>query len=384
MKTKLKYSFFATLFLMFLFTEFGCNKTFDDMPGNTTMQSSDNQKEIPISLINNSTNLINGKAKSASTLASYGCGSNLSGSTTTTGFYTYPSSILDLTTTINGSTITITVNSYDTPNRFTVYDANNNFVTATNWMGHVSYSGPWGTSLNTAETGTLQFIKGVSNTYSIKVETVVQTISDNWTASVTCKYVPNVSDVQITNVAVKNVMINSFNSLNVNFVALGSDLGLGHTLTANDLDFTQIYQTYDVNNSDTGKAVTVRFKTNSNSNLNNYGFTLYTDGITYIKPTIIHSRTNQFLKYYDLTENLLTTINNYALSSYTFSTVTSNIAPSGVSPLARGGCGQAVANCMGDLYTNRGWLSVWAFVQTAFIPETAVVVAATCAWHNCR
>lgn len=378
----MKYSFFATLFLIFLSTEFSCKKTFNDVTG-TQLQTSDNQKEMPISL--NSNNLINRKAKSASTLAtlaSYACGSNLTGSTSTTGFYIYPSSILDLTTTINGSTITITVNSYDTPNRFTVYDANNNFVTATNWMGHVSYSGPWGTSLNTAQTGTLQFIKGVSNTYSIKVETVVQTISDNWTDSVTCRYVPNISDVQITNVAVKNIMINSFNSLNVNFVALGSDLGLGHTLTANDFDFTKIYQTYDVNNSDTGKAVTVRFKTNSNSNLNNYGFTLYTDGITYIKPTIIHSRTNQFLKYYDLNENLLTTINNYTLSSYTFSTVTSNITPSG--PMARPGCGQAVVDCMSDLYGKRGWLSVWAVVQSAFIPETAVVVAATCAWHNCR
>ena len=83
-------------------------------------QSKDNQKEMPINLIENRINLINGKVNSASTLASYGCGSNLSGSTTTTGFYTYPSSVLDLTTIINGSTITITVNSYDTPNRFTV------------------------------------------------------------------------------------------------------------------------------------------------------------------------------------------------------------------------------------------------------------------------
>lgn len=251
-------------------------------------------------------------------------------------------------------------------------------------MGNVSYSGPWGSSLNTAETSTLQFIKGVSNTYSVKVETVVQTISDNWTASVACKYVPNVSNLQITDIAIKNIMINSFNSLNVNFVTLGSNLGLGHTLTANDLDFTQIYQTYDVNNSDTGKAITVKFKTNSNSNLNNYGFTLYTDGVIYIKPTIIHSRTNQFLKYYDLTENLLTTINNYALPSYTFSTVTSNIGPSGVSPMLRAGCGQLVINCMNDLYSTRGWLSVWAVIQSAWISQTIVAVAATCAFHNCR
>lgn len=40
-------------------------------------------------------------------------------------------------------------------------------------------------------------------------------------------------------------------------------------------------------------------------------------------------------------------------------------------------------NCMTDLYSNRGWISVWASIQTAFIPQTAVAVAATCAIHMC-
>jgi len=47
------------------------------------------------------------------------------------------------------------------------------------------------------------------------------------------------------------------------------------------------------------------------------------------------------------------------------------------------GCGQAVANCITAAYTNNGWVSVWAFVQTAFIPETAVAIAAACAVRNC-
>lgn len=44
--------------------------------------------------------------------------------------------------------------------------------------------------------------------------------------------------------------------------------------------------------------------------------------------------------------------------------------------------GQAVANCIADAYANHGWLSVWAFVQTAVIPETAVAIAAACAAQN--
>jgi len=44
--------------------------------------------------------------------------------------------------------------------------------------------------------------------------------------------------------------------------------------------------------------------------------------------------------------------------------------------------GQATADCLGDAYSNHGWVSVWATVQTAFIPATAVALAAACAIHN--
>lgn len=46
------------------------------------------------------------------------------------------------------------------------------------------------------------------------------------------------------------------------------------------------------------------------------------------------------------------------------------------------GTGQNVANCIADAYTNHGWISVWAFVQTAFIPQTAVAIAAVCVAKN--
>jgi hypothetical protein len=40
--------------------------------------------------------------------------------------------------------------------------------------------------------------------------------------------------------------------------------------------------------------------------------------------------------------------------------------------------GQDVADCVADAYTNHGWVSVWAFVQTAFIPATAGAIAGAC------
>lgn len=42
--------------------------------------------------------------------------------------------------------------------------------------------------------------------------------------------------------------------------------------------------------------------------------------------------------------------------------------------------GSVTAHCLADAYTEHGWLSVWTFVQTAFIPETAAALAIACAY----
>jgi hypothetical protein len=46
------------------------------------------------------------------------------------------------------------------------------------------------------------------------------------------------------------------------------------------------------------------------------------------------------------------------------------------------GTGQKTIDCINDAYTNHGWISVWAFVQSVFIPQTAVLIAADCALHS--
>lgn len=46
------------------------------------------------------------------------------------------------------------------------------------------------------------------------------------------------------------------------------------------------------------------------------------------------------------------------------------------------GWGEDTMGCLSDAYTNHGWISVWATIQTAFIPETAVAFAAYCAVIN--
>jgi hypothetical protein len=39
-------------------------------------------------------------------------------------------------------------------------------------------------------------------------------------------------------------------------------------------------------------------------------------------------------------------------------------------------------SCVNDAYTNHGWVSAWAFVQTLFIPATGVAIVAACALRN--
>lgn len=48
-----------------------------------------------------------------------------------------------------------------------------------------------------------------------------------------------------------------------------------------------------------------------------------------------------------------------------------------------GKCGQATADCMSDTYTQKGWFSVVAVVASAFLPSTAVGIAAGCAAKHC-
>jgi hypothetical protein len=44
--------------------------------------------------------------------------------------------------------------------------------------------------------------------------------------------------------------------------------------------------------------------------------------------------------------------------------------------------GANVMGCITDSYSNHGWVSAWAFVQTAFIPQTAAAIAVVCAIKN--
>lgn len=239
-------------------------------------------------------------------------------------------------------------------------------------MGYASYQGPWGMSLNTPTTGTLYFTKSSYNYYYLKVETSTNNNQDSYSASIGCPSpTPQVSITAIQDPNISTIMSNSFQSLQVNLPELSTELGLSSTLSANDIDFVNLYKSYPSNSYDTGYAITAPFKNNSN-----YGYVLYSDGTNYIRPMIVRATSTQII-YFDLSNDLTTTITNFKSTSFTTSQLYGNY-------MARANdCGQATLNCVIDSYSNHGWASVWNWVQSGFYPETIAAIAAACAIKNC-
>lgn len=117
------------------------------------------------------------------------CGNTVSGSTLSPSFYIYPRKLVDL----NGSADSITIN-YDVstiPNRINVYNSDNTLVVSSGWKGEASYAGPWGATLSTANTGSLNFLKstagGDQRWYTINAEHAGNaSVNDAWSATISC------------------------------------------------------------------------------------------------------------------------------------------------------------------------------------------------------
>lgn len=44
--------------------------------------------------------------------------------------------------------------------------------------------------------------------------------------------------------------------------------------------------------------------------------------------------------------------------------------------------GSGFGDCMGDIYGNHGWVSAWAWIQSAYIPATVVAFSVACLSRN--
>src|SRR5436190_6080249 len=231
----MKKSFISLLFFLsfLLLSIVNCNKNVAK-PEDEWKLSPDNKFEKPLSSINSAIATTSSDSSSnlrMSATADYSCGAYLTSNYYGVGYYTYPNYALNLSSTPQGSTINVLVHSYDIPNRFTIKDAIGNIYASTSWMGHVTYSGPWGPSLNTPETQNLTFALGTTTSLILKVETSTTTYSDNWDATVGCT--PPITT--------------TYGGVSITFEPLNNILRF-NTLTDLDTVVTQLQTAYDTYN----------------------------------------------------------------------------------------------------------------------------------------
>lgn len=129
---------------------------------------------------------------------------------------------------------------------------------------------------------------------------------------------------------------------------------------------------------------------NDLTNKENVAITFMNDGSHLIKGMIVKtidiSKNLKRMEYYNFDNELLftTELDNlkhraeivYETKKKNSQTVSGKLYSCGDS------VGEKTAACLGDVYSNHGWLSVWATVQTAFIPATAAALAGACAYDG--
>lgn len=147
-----------------------------------------------------------------------------------------------------------------------------------------------------------------------------------------------------------------------------------------DFDFTNLQESYLSNL--TNKAIIAPYKYPSNSDSMSMAFAMYrTNADTLTKPILIQTKKGQLVRHIDIenwTQQVITIRNG---NIYGPNTQVVNYTTQSNGKFSR--CGQAVNDCIINAYSQHGWLSVYLFVQTAFIPATAVGIATGCTAKNC-
>jgi hypothetical protein len=119
------------------------------------------------------------------------------------------------------------------------------------------------------------------------------------------------------------------------------------------------------------------------SNAVNFGVSFYQDSenseifkTLIVKTERINTSMNE-IEYYDSDGTLLL---SFQINSLNQSVKTNYLINTQETNKGKLCSGSETAACLQDVYANHGWVSVWAFVQSAFIPQTAAALAILCAY----
>jgi len=174
----------------------------------------------------------------------------------------------------------------------------------------------------------------------------------------------------------KTEIVSEINSLNIDFQKVANLLGL-NSLNKDDFDYSNI-KSIKIDNFTYDCAI-VQYKYNNTAKIS---FVFPKVNGIFVKPMLVQKMKDR-INYFDFKDNSLI-IAREENSLVKFESQDIQFQVENVnSTLFRSGCGDAVIGCMSDAYSNHGWLSVALFIESAFIPETTVIIAAACAGKNC-
>lgn len=119
-------------------------------------------------------------------LVTYGCGEIITIETVSAAAVNLGFFALDVA---SADEVDLNWETFDRPNRFDLYD-NGVLVQTTGWRGFAAYGGPWGASLNTAQSGTINFTVVAGHEYKIGIwagnADPDNIITDNFNVSIVC------------------------------------------------------------------------------------------------------------------------------------------------------------------------------------------------------
>ncbi|MEO9511754.1 MAG: hypothetical protein ABJN84_08440 [Flavobacteriaceae bacterium] len=178
--------------------------------------------------------------------------------------------------------------------------------------------------------------------------------------------------------------LNNWTSINANTKITGlfgknSDVPI-------DFDFENPIS-YDSNGTET---VIVNQKNLDEVNYTNYAISFLNNSNEFnqfvIIKTINESNSIKKVEYYSFNNNLLftTIFDSQSQKIITLTSDNEKVKPQNILNKENGydcdaSWGENTAACLDDAYSNHGWISVWAVVQSAFIPQTAAALTAACA-----
>lgn len=99
------------------------------------------------------------------------CSASFGGSYGGIGYYEYPLEILGVLTICEATTVTVSVQALDVPNRFAILDQNGNYINGTTWQGSASYFGAWGSPFSNVGNTSFNFTAYPNQTYFLRVQT---------------------------------------------------------------------------------------------------------------------------------------------------------------------------------------------------------------------